>query len=350
MKLLVTGAGGFLGRYVVASAVRRGHMVRAMVRPATKNIPASWMDHPRVEIVYGDLRSTHNIDSLLGDVQTVIHLAASKAGDLYEQFGGTVIATENLLKAIYKKGIDKLVVTSSFSVYEYLKRPAWSALEETSPLAADPLVRDEYCQTKLFQEKIILEFAEENNVCCVVLRPGVIFGRNNLWTARLGMQVNEKWWIRTGASSPLPLTYVENCAEAIALSAEYDGTRRQIVLNVVDNDTPSQREYMNTLCNQLSPRPSIVPVPWALMRILARLAWLTNRVCFKGTAKVPGLFVPSRLHARCKPLRYNNHKISSCLKWQPRYTWQQGIERSLSSVDASELKDLDSSNIVNITD
>jgi nucleoside-diphosphate-sugar epimerase len=238
-----------------------------------------------------------------------------------------------------KKGIGNLVVTSSFSVYDFLKRKSWSLLDESSLLAADPLVRDEYCQTKLVQEQIILECAEKNNMQCVVLRPGVIFGRDNLWTARLGMQINENWWIRTGASSPLPLTYVENCAEAIILSAEYKGSQRKIVLNVVDNSTPSQRDYLDALCDQLTPRPRIVPIPWLVMRLLARLAWLTNRICFKGTAKVPGLFVPSRLHARCKPLKYTNKKIISILGWEPKYSWQEGIKRSLATVDPAEFSD-----------
>lgn len=339
MKILVTGAGGFLGRYVVAEAVRRGHKVRAMIRPATQNIQNSWLENPQVEIVRSDLRLRNGIDALLEGVETVIHLAASKSGDLYEQFGGTVITTENLLDAMHKSGIRRIVITSSFSVYEYLKRQSWGMLDESSPLATDPFVRDEYCQTKLVQEQMVFEYAEKNNLQCVVLRPGVIFGRDNLWTARLGMQMTDSWWIRTGASSPLPLTYVENCAEAIVLSAEYNGSQRKIVLNVVDNDTPSQREYMNALCHRLTPRPRILPIPWTVMRLLARLAWLTNRVCFKGTAKVPGLFVPARLHARCKPLKFTNKKIVSILGWKQKYSWQEGITRSLAASDPAEFSD-----------
>jgi hypothetical protein len=91
------------------------------------------------------------------------------------------------------------------------------------------------------------------------------------------------------------------------------------------------------LQNGVTPRPHIVPIPWTLMRLIARVAWLTNRVCFKGTAKVPGLFVPSRLHARFKPLRYTNKKIVSALGWKPRYSWQEGIQRSLGKADTADL-------------
>jgi 2-alkyl-3-oxoalkanoate reductase len=337
MKLLVTGAGGFLGRYVVTAAVRRGHIARAMLRPASRSIPASWQSHPQIEIMRGDLRSVRGIEDLLADIDGVIHLAAAKTGDLYEQFGGTVLATENLLKAMTGASVDRMVITGSFSVYEYLQRRAWSRLDESSPLAADSFARDEYCQTKLAQERLVLERAASNGLRCVVLRPGVIYGRENLWTVRLGIQINDRWWLRTGAFAPLPLTYVENCAEAIVLAAEYDGPQRNLVLNVVDDQTPSQREYLKELQARMALRPRIIPVPWTVMRLLARSAWLTNCLFFKGTAKVPGLFVPSRLHARCKPLRYTNKAIVSILGWKPRYSWQEGIARSLADTDAADL-------------
>jgi nucleoside-diphosphate-sugar epimerase len=331
MKLLVTGAGGFLGQYVVASAIGRGHDVRAMLRPASKKNPEMWQNHPRMEVVRGDLRASQGISQMLEGVEGVIHLAASKAGDLYEQFGGTVIATENLISAMDKADVKRLVVTSSFSVYEYEKRWAWTLLNESSPLVDDLFMRDEYCQTKLVQEKMILDHAEKKNWRCVVLRPGVIFGKDNLWSARLGMQVNDGCWIRVGTFASLPLTYVENCAEAIVLAAEYDGPERRLLLNVVDNQTPSQRIYLRELQRQTSPRPHIIPIPWTIMRVLARLAWLSNRIFFRGRAKVPGLFVPSRLHARCKPLRYTNKKICSVLGWRPKFSWKEGISRSMNS-------------------
>ena len=308
-----------------------------MVRPASRSIPESWQGHPQVKIVRGDLRSPQGIAELLEGVDCVVHLAASKSGSLYEQFGGTVIATENLLNAMVEADVGRLVAISSFSVYEYLKRHSGGVLDETSPLAADPYIRDEYCQTKLEQERLIFEQEEAHNLRCVVLRPGVIFGRDNLWTARLGMQINDRWWIRTGSSAALPLSYVENCAEVVILAAEYDGPERKLVLNVVDGETPSQREYLKALQARMTPRPRIVPVPWTVMRFLAYLAWQVNRICFKGTAKVPGLFVPSRLHARCKPLRYSNKKIISALGWNPRYSWQEGVERSLNKTEEIDL-------------
>jgi nucleoside-diphosphate-sugar epimerase len=338
MKLLITGAGGFLGQFVVASAVSRGHCVRVLIRPASRSVSTAWQDHPQVEIVRGDLRARGSLSEILDGVDTVIHLAATKSGDLYEQFAGTVLATENLLHSMRETGVNRLVVTSSFSVYEYLGRWAWSMLNEESPLARIPADRDEYCQTKLEQERIVREHFKVHGGQYVILRPGVIYGPENLWTARLGMQMSSRWWIRTGAFARLPTTYVENCAEAVTMAAEYDGKERELVLNVVDGDTPSQRRYLNAIRRRMSGKPRVIPIPWTVMRLMARLAWLTNQICFRGTAKIPGIFVPSRLHARCKPLRYSNKRIVQALGWSPQYSFDQAIERSLREQPLGGLK------------
>lgn len=338
MKLLITGAGGFLGQYVTSEAVNRGHRVRALLRPSSKRVPEGWGSHPSIEVARGDLRNRRVIPELLADCDAVIHLAAVKAGDLYEQFGGTVIATENLLSAMEETEIRRMVLISSFSVYEYMKRPGWSIIDEKSPLAIDPFKRDEYCQTKMMQERIALESAKRNGWRCVALRPGVIYGRDNLWTARLGSQSREHKWISIGRFAPLPLTYVENCASAILLAVEYDGPEQTPILNVVDGTTPSQRTYINFLKKNMAGKIGIVGVPWMLMRFLARTAWLFNRIFLKGHGKFPGLLVPDRLHARCKPFRYPNRKIVSTLGWVPRFTWKEGVLRSLSDVDLISLQ------------
>jgi 2-alkyl-3-oxoalkanoate reductase len=338
MRLLVTGAGGFLGRCVVTSALERGHFVRAMIRPTSRTM-ASWSSHPQVEIVYADLRDRGGFDEVLDDIDVVIHLAAAKTGDLQEQFAGTVIATENLLGVMRRKGVNKIVLTSSFAVYEYLKCWSWSVLDEDSPVADAPADRDEYCQTKLEQERLVRDFAVESGSRCVILRPGVIYGRENLWTARLGIQLSKHWWLRTGTWAPLPLTYVENCAEAVVIAAQADLQQTEVILNVVDDETPSQRAYANAIRGTASSKLRVIPIPWTVMRALARVASLTAKVALGANARVPGIFIPARLHARCKPLRYTNARIRSTLNWTPRYSWREAVERSMIKSDPAAIPD-----------
>ena len=67
------------------------------------------------------------------------------------------------------------------------------------------------------------------------------------------------------------------------------------------------------------------------MRFVAGMASMTNRVLLGNRAKIPGLLIPARLHARCKPLRYTNQKIRDVLQWKPRYSLTEALDRSIGS-------------------
>ena len=331
MKLFVTGATGFLGRYTVAEALRRGHAVRAVARAGGDAARYGWDGD--VELVRVDLRSRKGLVDSLRGVDCVLHLAAAKTGDVYEQYAGTVVATENLLWAMGEADVKRLVHVSTFSVYDSMKIRSWSVLDENSPIERDALDRDGYAHTKLVQEHLVREHAAKT--CCevVVIRPGIIFGKDNLWNSNLGMQPSARLWIRTGAWGRQPLTYVENCAEAIALAAEKSSATGQ-TLNVVDDDLPSQRRFAQLLASREAKRPLIFPVSWTVMRCLARSAWMTNKLLLGNRAKVPSLLVPCRLHARIKPLRYSNRKAKDVLEWTPRYGLEEAIDRSLATSPA----------------
>ncbi|HEX4796930.1 MAG TPA: NAD-dependent epimerase/dehydratase family protein [Humisphaera sp.] len=326
MKLLVTGAGGFLGRYVVAEALRRGHAVRAMVRGSSEGLAG--LDHPALELVKADLRSRRGLTDAVSGVDAVLHLAAAKSGDLYAQYAGTVVATENLMAAMTEANVRRIVLISSFSVYDYLKAKSFSVLDENSPIEKDAFDRDEYAHTKLVQERLVREHASAAGWGFTILRPGVIYGRNNLFTARIGVNAG-RFWLRIAGFARLPLTYVENCAEAIVLAAERDAALGQ-TLNVVDDDMPTQRKYAAMARARLSPKPLIVPMPFAIIWFLAGMGVVTNRLLFRGRAKIPGIFVPARLAARCKPLRFSNQKIKQVLGWKSRYAMGEALDRSVS--------------------
>jgi 2-alkyl-3-oxoalkanoate reductase len=328
MKLLVTGAGGFFGQSVVTEAVRRGHNVRAVLLPAASDVKMEWYARDRIEVVRADLRSRRGLVDVVQGVDCVLHLAACKRGDIYTQYAGTVVATENLLAAMTEAGVHRIVAISSLSVYDAMKMRVFSTLDENSPLETDAFDRDEYAHTKLVQERLIRDHAVRNNWDLVVLRPGVIWGKGELFNSRVGLAVGKRIWIRTGAWAPLPLTYVENCAEATVLAAESKVAQGQ-TLNIIDDEQPTQRRFASMLRKRMLPRPIIIPVSFTLMRLIAAVIWFTNKQFFGGRAKVPGLFVPARLHARLKPLRYSNQKVRQVLGWTPRYSLEEALDRSI---------------------
>ncbi|MEO1376343.1 MAG: NAD(P)-dependent oxidoreductase [Cyanobacteria bacterium J06635_10] len=332
MKLLVTGASGFLGKYVVASALRCGFQVRAAIRHTSNEKRLPWRNSSNLELIRIDLTQPEGLKDALKDIDSVVHLAAAKQGNYDTQYANTVTATENLLKAMVAANLKRLVAISTFSVFDYLHIPDGAIVNEDSPMESQPLHRDVYAQTKLIQESLFRDFEQSFQGEVTIIRPGIVYGRNNLWNAHLGVNVKNRLWIRIGGNAQLPLTYVENCASAI-VSALLRQEAIGKTLNIVDNDLPTQKVYTEKIVRLLPRHPSTIGINWKIMRLLSQSAWLSNKVLFLGKMKLPGIFVPARLEARFKPFRYSNQNAQQILNWQPLYSLDEALQRSCSDVD-----------------
>ncbi|QLE58461.1 NAD(P)-dependent oxidoreductase [Nostoc sp. TCL26-01] len=333
MKLLVTGASGFLGQYVVLAALQRGHQVRVVIRPNTEAKHLPWYHHPSVEIAHLDLRQQNLLATALQGIDVVIHLVAAKTGDFDTQYASTVVATESLLAEMVATQVLRLVAISTFSVFDYLHIPAGTTIDEDTMLVQEPEQRDIYAQVKLIQENLFRKFEQEHNGQVTIIRPGMIYGQDNLWNACLGVKVSDRLWIRIGANAQMPLTYVENCAEAIILATESQQAIGE-TLNIVDDDLPTQKIYAEKIGQLMKRSPYTIPITWTAMRLLTQAIWQCNMLLLSGKVKLPGILVPARLHARFKPLFYTNRRAHQILNWQPKYSLDAALERSCHNIQS----------------
>ena len=322
MRLFVTGANGFLGRAVVDAALVAGHEVLAMVRDTNR-----WAGPtgPGVELVQGDLRDPASWRDRVTDVDVVVHLAATKAGDLHTQFAGTVVGTERLLDVLDATPPTRLVHISTFSVYDYEAAPAGSQLDERSPLEDEPATRDEYAQTKLVQERLVRERSAEASWELVVLRPGAVWGPGELWDGGGLMGLGSARTLVVAPNAALKLTYVTNCAEAIVAAADAPAAAGATI-DIVDDDPPSARQFAQALRQAGLPVRQAVAVPYGVMHGAATLLDRVNRRFVGGNAKLPGIIMPAKLAARAKPLTYPNARAKELLGWQPRLGLRAAIE------------------------
>lgn len=338
MRLLVTGAAGFLGRYVVATALQHGHHVRALDRPESLAQRLPWAGHPALEAARVDLSEPAGLPDALRGVDAVIHLAAAKEGSFEFQHAGTVLGTANLLESMRRSGVSRLVLIGTFSVFDYLRLPEGELIDESSPLEREPELRDAYARTKLMQEQMVREFARAQNGRVSILRAGVLYGRGHLWNARLGVALRPNLWLRIGQDAEMPLTYVENCADAIVSAAERPEAIGE-TLHIVDDNLPTQRTYADAVARRVAPRPWQLPVGWGLMQSVARATWEVKTRLLGDREVLPGILVPARLHARFKSLRYSNERAKRILAWSPRFSLEAALERSCGPADPLEVAD-----------
>jgi 2-alkyl-3-oxoalkanoate reductase len=319
MKVLVTGAGGFLGDAVVRSAKAAGHDVLAMVRPASAQSASTVAG---VTLVKGDLRQGGDWQAALAAADAVIHCAAAASGDLPTQLAGTVLATENLLSAL-PAGLKRFVHISSFSVYDFAAPGFLGRFDEQTPLEALPLRRDAYTQTKLQQEKMVRDHCAAKGTPLAVIRPGAIYGPGKNWNYGTAMKLGPLDLV-FAPLSPMRLTYVDNCADAIVAALEAPIVASD-VFNVVDDEQPGYLTYHRRARAAGAKAGLGVPVPYLAVLGLGLAARIASKLFFGGKAKLPEMFDIPRQRVQWRGLRYGNSHAKQALGWQPRVSLDRGI-------------------------
>jgi UDP-glucose 4-epimerase len=321
MRALVTGANGFLGRHVVGTLLARGIEVRALVRPAACLEGLGWPTS--VEVFRADLRTSRELPRAFEAVDVLLHLAAVVSGGEDAQFASAVVGTERLLDAMATTACRRVVLCSSFSVYNYSSVDR--TLDEESPFhqAPDLYTRDGYTIAKWWQERVTRRFAEKYGWDLTVLRPGFIWGRDHGYLAALGQQFGRHHLV-IGPLTRIPMTHVENCADVFALAATNERARGQ-TLNVIDGPGERVWSYLSGYMRGSGRAGRRLPVPYWLAVTMVRLAFAT---VFRTATKVPSILVPRRFESRLKPLRFENSKLRETLGWTPRLDYQQCLART----------------------
>lgn len=331
MKVLVTGANGFLGRAVVDAALADGLEVVAAVRSMpVEHLGAEPDDRAEPERRRADLR-TDDLAPLLEDVDVVVHLAAQVAGSDEARFASTVVGTERLLTAVAASRVTRFILVSSYSVYDW--QAAGPRLDESSPVTSAPHQRDGYTVAKVWQEKIVREFAARSHVEVAVLRPGFIWGPGKEDLAGAGARIGPVLLV-VGPRMRLPLTFVSNCADAVVAACRVPGAAGT-TLNVVDGRGVTAWRYSRMLTHLDQGIAARIPVPYSWGRALAAVLSVVMPRIFDAGGKLPGVLVPASFAARFRPVTHGADRAADVLGWRPRVGFGEAEKASLGAADSS---------------
>jgi len=333
--ILVTGSNGFIGAKVVEVLLKYGcRNIRCFVRPASQRdrlnaILLRLKAADKVKIVTGDLRTPADCVRAVRDVSLVYHLAAGFGKSFDDAFTNSAVATQNLLEAFAAHGKPRRFVNvSSFAVYSNFRMERGAPLDEMSPIEESPDERfDAYTFGKVKQEEIVRDIGRARGIPFIILRPGTVFGPGNRdLTGRIGFRVS-RFFFHVGGSNQLPVTYVDNCAEAIVLAGMQPGIEGE-TFNIVDDDLLTSRQFLDAYRKHVG-RFLCFHVPYGAAYFFSALCEL----CAKFGRPFPKRFNRRRCAAEWKGNRFSNNKLREQLGWKPRVPMNEAMKAFLEQFD-----------------
>lgn len=337
MKTLVTGAGGFLGSVLVERLLEHGHRdIRCLVRsPKRKErLCATIARYPdaRVEVITGNLNRREDAVRAVEDVDVILHLASAMSGSPADMFLNTVVGSRNLVDAVQTRPV-RIVLVSSFGVYGVAALRRGAVVDERTPLETHPEQRDIYSHTKLRQEQLFQEYQRRNGFELVILRPGVIYGPGMAghFSSRVGLSLFGIF-LHLGGGNMLPLSYVDNCAEAIVTAGSAKNAAGQ-VYNVHDDSLPTSRQYLRRYRREVK-KIRFVPVPYFVLMAISRLVARYHKY---SHGQLPAIFTPYKTASTWGGNYFDNGALKGT-GWKQLVSTDEGLRRTFAYFRESEKK------------
>lgn len=328
--VLVTGATGFIGSRLVDILLRMGlSNLRCLARSSRKSAALQALEQrwpeAKLEVMEGNLLSREDCNDAARKAAVIFHLAAGRGEkSVPDAFLNSVVTTRNLIEAgLQQESLKRFVNVSSFAVYANVNKLRWRLLDETCPTEAHPELRgDAYTFAKVKQDEIVAEYGRKHGLPYVIVRPGYVYGPGNTAiTGRVGIGTFGVF-LHMGGSNSIPFTYVDNCAEAIALAGLVQGVDGE-VFNVVDDDLPSSRRFLRLYKNNVKKFRSIY-VPHCMSYFFC---YLWERYSAWSEGQLPPVFNRRMWHSYWKKTRYSNLKLCLRLGWSPKIPISEGLAR-----------------------
>ena len=314
MKILITGANGFVGKLLCGELLQQGFFVRAGVRSA--NSPLQDIE----TVIVGAIDGETDWSNALHKIDVVIHLAARvhvMEDDAVDSLGEyrkvNVIGTLNLAQQAANRGMKRFIFLSSIKVngeQTYLGKPF---KEDDTP---NP--QDNYSLSKYEAEKGLFLIAQKTGMEIVVIRSPLVYGS--------GVKANFASMMKmVQRGVPLPLgaiynkrsfVYIGNLVTLILRCIDHPAAANQIFF-VSDGHDLSTTELLVACATALGVKARLLPVPQSWIGYGARLLGKQN--------------VAQRL---CGSLQVDITKTRQYLAWTPPISIAEGLEataRSLSS-------------------
>ncbi|HEX5793101.1 MAG TPA: SDR family oxidoreductase [Rheinheimera sp.] len=274
MRILVTGASGFIGRAVTASLLRQGHHVIAPSRRLL-HISHQSLQNPLID----DIEMLGAMPAWLSGCQVVIHIAA-KAHltdvSLTDYRRSNTDATLALARAASAVGCKRFIFLSSIGV---------NGVNNNSPFTVDdkPAPVEDYAISKLEAELALRQLAAETALQWVIIRPPLVYGPDAPGNfGKLSRLAQKNLPLPFGAiHNKRSLVALDNLVDLIITCIEHPAAANQTFLVSDDNDV-STTQLLQLMSRAAGKKPRLLPVPVSWLRFAAKLTGkqtIIDRLC-----------------------------------------------------------------------
>lgn len=273
MNILLTGATGFLG-YRTLERLISLDFITTVVATGRKMLPYRKIESKKVVYKLGNLEDAIFVDSLVQDVDIIIHTASlsSPWGKSSEFNLANIVTQKNILCAARKKAVKKIIYISSPSVYF---DGTHRLLIKESDLLPTRFI-NEYARTKR-QAEILLE---DSLIPYIILRPRALIGRgDSIIMPRLIRAYDEgKLRIIGNGNNLVDLTSVDNAVEAIILSLNANGLTLNQIYNISNDEPVLLWKTIQNVLNALNKQMNNTRIPYNIAYLFAKFLELQSRL------------------------------------------------------------------------
>ncbi len=318
MKVLITGGGGFIGSHLVDSQLAQGHQVRTVDLHVERL--AHIADHPRLDVIVGDIVDPALVERLVDGINLVYHLASahldvSLGDDVYRRVN--VDATLGLIKASHAADVSRVVHCSSVGVIGDVEDPP---ADESSPCHPTNI----YEQTKLAGEQAALRYAAEMGFPVVVARPAWVYGPRCPRTEKLFRAVGKGRFPIFGNGDTLrhPV-YISDAVRGLELCADTVQGAGQVY--IIAGEAPVT---VATLVQMIAEVQGVRPPRLHLPMILGKAGGYALELAFRPLHRQPP-FSRRSLDFFLKDNAYDIGKAQRELDYGPQVGLHTGLVRTL---------------------
>lgn len=274
MKVLVTGANGFLGTNTVSELLNLGYQVKGLIRNKLRSRNIS---HQNLEFIKGDITNLSDLEKAITDCLFVIHIAAVTNPKLlnykdYEKVN--VTGTENVLKACLKGKIKKLVYVSSANVFGFGNI---NKLGKENDSIKIPFSKSFYSISKLEGQKIV--FSKSHKMDVVAVNPSFMIGPyDSKPTSGKIILMGLKKYVLFYPPGGKNFIHVKDVSKGI-ISALEKGINGEAYL--LTNENLTYQQYFKKLIAKTTLNPVLIKIPKELLHIIGFLGDVFRKLGIK---------------------------------------------------------------------